>query len=126
MKIDNYKSVSNISNSILVSSCITYIIFGTLWLLITAVCTWGFYGTNGDVFVNGVQMSHEEFVIMLWPKIFIGIFWVIGIVFIIVGIVTIIRYYSSVLDRKENYEKNRKIENYYEIEETDDDPIKRF
>lgn len=99
------------------------IIFGVLWTMITAVCTFGFYGTNSDVFVNGIQVSHEEFVEMLWPKVFIGIFWTIGITFIIIGIVNIIKYYISILYREENSEK---FDNHCEIEESDDDPIKRF
>ncbi len=114
------------------------IIFGVLWLLITATCTWGFYGTAGDVEVNGILVSHEEFVTMLWPKLFIGIFWVIGIAFIVTGIVNLSRYYiSSRLEnrnsntiKKEPFENSKyfnKYEEFNKIEEPDDDdPIKRF
>ena len=47
------------------------LIFGILWILITGFCTWGFYGTGGDVYVNDTLVSHEEFVEMLAPKLFI-------------------------------------------------------
>lgn len=114
------------------------IIFGTLWTIITALCTWGFYGSNGDVEVNGVIVSHEEFITLLWPKLFIGIFWAIGIVFIIIGIMNMIRYFSTVNFSNGNYSKIEKHKirtfgnssNYNEIKdgkESDDfDPIKNL
>ena len=51
------------------------LIFGIIWTIITAFITFAFYGTTGDVTVNGSLVSHEEFSAMLWPKLFFGMFW---------------------------------------------------
>ncbi len=68
------------------------IIFGVIWLSITGLVTLGFYsGTASSITVNGQLVSQEEFNLMLWPKIFLGIFWVIGIIMIIVGLRKIIK-----------------------------------
>ena len=65
--------------------------FGLMWTAITAIVTFGFYGTTGDVYVNGVPVSHEEFSVMLWPKLFLGLFWVIGLFMIGKGLIQIIK-----------------------------------
>lgn len=68
------------------------IIFGVIWLLITGMVTLGFYsGTASTITVNGQLVSQEEFNTMLGPKIFIGIFWAVGIIMIIVGLRKIIK-----------------------------------
>lgn len=67
-----------------------YIYFGSLWTLITAFVTYGFYGNlGGTIRVNGAVVSQAEFSAMLGPKIFIGIFWFIGISVLIKGIITV-------------------------------------
>lgn len=72
------------------------IIFGVFWTTITAVCTFGFYsGVSGTITVNGQIVSQEEFNAMLFPKIFMGLFWVIGIFMIITGFKKIIRNYKT-------------------------------
>lgn len=75
--------------------------FGMFWTAITAFITWGFYGTTGDVSVNGTLVSHEEFSAMLMPKIFIGIFWVIGIFMLFKGIIKIIKDTSTNMNGEE-------------------------
>ena len=65
--------------------------FGGFWLLITGVITFMFYGTGSTVTVNGVPMEHAEFVELLWPKIFLGVFWIIGLVMLFLGIRKIYR-----------------------------------
>ena len=64
-----------------------FMVFGSFWTLITAIITFGMYGnTGGDIYVNGVLTSQAEFNEMLWPKLFIGIFWAIGLGFLFAGL----------------------------------------
>ncbi len=65
--------------------------FSTIWLLVTGVITFAFYGTEGTITVNGVPMEHAEFVELLWPKLFLGVFWIIGLVMLFLGIRKIYR-----------------------------------
>lgn len=131
---DKYETDSDMNNnSIEIFSNVMPIIFGTIWLLITALCTWGFYGMeSGTIFVNGEQVSHEEFNAMLGPKLFIGIFWLIGIACILGGVVNIIKNFSrnSYEDYYEDFDKNDTDYNDYHIdeinEEHNDDPIKNL
>ena len=68
------------------------IFFGLIWTMITAFVTFGFYaGTAATIRVNGELVSQAEFNGMLFPKIFLGIFWVIGITMIVIGIKKIIK-----------------------------------
>lgn len=68
------------------------IIFGIIWLLITGMVTLGFYsGTASTITVNGQLVSQEEFNAMLGPKLFMGIFWAVGIIMIIIGLRKIIK-----------------------------------
>ena len=62
------------------------LLFPVFWLSITAVVTYFFYFVPSEVYVNGVPMQHAEFVTLLWPKIFLGIFWLIGIIMLIRGL----------------------------------------
>lgn len=63
-----------------------HLFFGIIWTLIIAVITFVFYGnTGGTITVNGEIVSQAEFNSMLFPKIFLGLFWIIGIFFIIKG-----------------------------------------
>lgn len=81
------------------------LIFGIIWTAITALITFGFYGTAGDVTVNGNLVSHEEFSAMLWPKLFLGIFWVVGIFILFRGIRKIIRDTSTNIKGEECFGK---------------------
>lgn len=68
------------------------IIFGTIWLFVTGICTFAFYsGGAGTITVNGQVVSQQEFNGMLFPKIFMGVFWAVGIIVIAIGIRKIIR-----------------------------------
>ena len=104
------------------------LIFGILWILITGFCTWGFYGTGGDVYVNDTLVSHEEFVEMLAPKLFIGLFWISGIIFIAVGVVKCIKKISKLSYMNKELEKNNFEEDNYNKKENklEDDPIKNL
>jgi hypothetical protein len=101
------------------------LIFGAIWTSFTALCTWMFYGFDGGtIYVNGEAVSHEEFATMLAPKLFMGIFWIVGITFIVVGVVKSIK---KIL--KLSYENNKLEEdysNYNNNEPDDDDPIKKL
>ena len=81
------------------------LIFGIMWTAITALITFFFYGTTGDISVNGNWGSHEEFSSMLWPKIFFGIFWAVGIFMLVKGIRKIIRDTSTNLKGEECFGK---------------------
>lgn len=61
------------------------LLFGGIWLLVSGIVTFVFYSA-GSVNVNGVPVSHEEFVTLLWPKLVLGLFWAVGIAFFIPGI----------------------------------------
>lgn len=67
------------------------LIFGVIWTIFIAFFTLGAYGTNGNVTVNGNLVSHDEFSSMLFPKIIIGLFWVIGFWLIFQGLKKIIK-----------------------------------
>ena len=71
-----------------------YLIFGTFWTAITAVITIVFYNAEG-VTVNGVWTPADEFAEMLAPKLFLGIFWAVGLIFLFVGIRKIVRNMSD-------------------------------
>lgn len=61
--------------------------FGIAWTAIIAIITFAMYGaTGGTIRVNGEIVSQSEFNSMLWPKLFIGLFWAVGIWMIILGI----------------------------------------
>lgn len=67
------------------------LIFGIFWTALTAILTFGFYGTGSEVTVNGVLVSHEEFSAMLAPKLFFLLFWAIGLTMLAIGLKKIIR-----------------------------------
>lgn len=66
-------------------------IFGLIWSLFTMLFTWVFYFSNGNISVNGKMVTQAEFNAMLFPKIFIGVFWTVGIVLMFWGLKKIIR-----------------------------------
>lgn len=83
------------------------LIFGAVWTLFTAFCTWIFYGFDGGtIYVNGEVVSQEEFGAMLAPKLFIGLFWIVGIIFIVVGVVKCIKKFSELSYENNQLEKN--------------------
>ena len=68
------------------------ILFGLIWTSITAILTFVFYsGTSGEIYVNDELVSQAEFNEMLWPKLFFGIFWAIGLFMIYWGLKRIIK-----------------------------------
>lgn len=68
------------------------IFFGIIWTGITAMVTYGFYGNiGGTITVNGEVVSQAEFSAMLGPKLFLGLFWAIGIFFIVRGFLKVKR-----------------------------------
>ena len=70
--------------------------FGIIWNALMVFFTWGFYHSNmGTITVNGEIVSQEEFSGMLMPKLFIGLFWAIGLFIMFRGIKKIIRDSST-------------------------------
>ena len=68
------------------------ILFGVIWTLFTAFITFVSYsGTSGNIYVNDELVSQAEFNEMLGPKIFLGIFWAIGLFMIYWGLKRMIR-----------------------------------
>ena len=62
------------------------LIFGIFWTAIIGVITLAMYSSGGTIRVNGQLVSQSEFNSMLWPKLFIGVFWAIGIFMIVLGL----------------------------------------
>ena len=63
------------------------LIFGLIWTAFTGVFVYVFYFAGvGTITVNGVPTSQAEFNQILFPKIFLGIFLLIGIIMIIKGL----------------------------------------
>ena len=63
-----------------------YLVFGAIWICFMGVFTYAFYGTDGPVSVNGQPISHEEFVEMVEPALFLAIFWLVGLIMLFIGI----------------------------------------
>ena len=64
------------------------LIFGLVWTAVSSLFAFLMYGTgnSGTIMVNGEPMSHAEFNELLWPKLFIGLFILVGICLIFIGI----------------------------------------
>lgn len=72
------------------------VIFGTIWTVFMAFFTFIFYSANtGTISVNGQIVSQEEFNLMIGPKIFIGIFWIIGLMVLFRGLKKVITNYKT-------------------------------
>ena len=107
------------------------IIFGFFWTGGIFIVTTAFYNTTGDILVNGNQVTQEEFASMLFPKIFFGIFWLIGISTIISGMIDCFKIPNSNSIKKEKNNKEYKINDYERNKKRDDesdnyDPIQRM
>lgn len=71
------------------------LVFGAIWLSFISVFTKIMYSDTGTVTVNGEIVSHEEFHAMILPKLFIGIFWLVGIIFFVSGLLEILKNYKT-------------------------------
>ena len=71
------------------------LVFGAIWLSFISVFTRIMYSDTGTITVNGEIVSYEEFHAMLWPKMFIGIFWLVGILFFVSGLLEILKNYKT-------------------------------
>lgn len=67
------------------------VIIGLIWILFMTIFTWVFYFSGGNISVNVQMVTQEEFNAMLFPKVFIGVFWIIGIALLFFGLKKIIR-----------------------------------
>jgi hypothetical protein len=65
------------------------LIFGAIWTAVSGFIAVIMYSVD-TVEVNGVPVSQDVFREMLWPKLFIGLFLVIGIFMLVKGIVKIL------------------------------------
>lgn len=70
------------------------LIFGITWTMFSSFFIYGFYNLAEEVEVNGVVVSQAEFRQMLGPKIFMGIFLLVGIGMIISGLWKILKSIS--------------------------------
>lgn len=70
------------------------IIFGSFWTAITAFITIATY-TAEHVTVNDVEYTQAEFSTMLFPKVFLGIFWFIGLFMLYTGLKKIIKNHNT-------------------------------
>lgn len=70
------------------------LIFGVVWTTFSSFFIYGFYFLADEVEVNGEIVSQTEFSQMLFPKIFMGLFLLIGIFMIIDGLRKIIKAIS--------------------------------
>ena len=66
------------------------LIFGIIWTAFSVFMAFSMYNSEGSIQVNGRPVSQEEFNQMLFPKIFIGIFILIGVIFMCIGLKKII------------------------------------
>lgn len=103
------------------------IIFGFFWTAFVFIVAYSLYNTTGYIFVNGQQVTHEEFYSMLFPKIFLGIFFVIGISTIISGTISCFKSNTSNSIKKEENNREHKFNDYKKIDNDVDnyDPIQR-
>ena len=82
------------------------LMFGGIWTTITAILTFVFYGgfgSGGTITVNGEVVSQAQFNAMLWPKLFFGIFWIIGLAFLIKGLKKLFANMATNFVGKETY-----------------------
>lgn len=79
------------------------LIFGSIWTGISVLIAIFMYSGNGEITVNGVPVSHAEFEQMLWPKLFIGVFILIGVIFLIVGIRKLLKNAATSVKGEESY-----------------------
>jgi hypothetical protein len=80
--------------------------FGIMWLSITGFVTFLMYGhsnPDGTINVNGEVMSQEQFNQMLGPKIFCGIFILVGLYLLFTGIKQVIVDTKTNIHGKETY-----------------------
>ena len=71
------------------------LVFGAIWLSFISVFTRIMYSDTGTITVNNQIVSQEEFNAMLWPKIFIGFFWLVGLVIFVIGIIELLRNHKT-------------------------------
>ena len=65
---------------------------GLFWISVIAILTFAFYSGSPDrlVYLYGVPSTHAEFTALLWPKLIFGLFWLIGLIFLFVGLKIVI------------------------------------
>ena len=67
-------------------------IMGVIWTAFMAIFTWLLYfATGGNLFINSQGITQQELNDLLFMRIFIGIFWTVGIVLMFCGLKSIIR-----------------------------------
>lgn len=67
------------------------LIFGLVFTVFPLIIGLAMYNGSGEIYVNGVLTSQEEFNAMVWPKLFLGVFVVIGVCFIVAGLRKILK-----------------------------------
>ena len=78
--------------------------FGIIWTLFTSIVTYFLYfHTGGTRYVNGVEVSQSEIQNMPFPMIFIGSFFIVGLLFIIIGLKKVYKDYQTKKNGEECY-----------------------
>lgn len=90
-----------------------FMFFGAFWELIVSIILFVFYEVpNGTITVNGKIVSQAEFNSLLWPKLIFLIFILVGLFFVVIGIIGLIKdnkinelgkeYYGKIIDIHNN------------------------
>ena len=78
--------------------------FGLIWTAISIFMAFMFYGNSGGtITVNGIPTSQEDFNAMLGPKLFLGVFILVGVIMIVLGLRKIIRNIATSTHGREIY-----------------------
>ena len=70
-----------------------YVFFGLVWMIFCSVMIYSSYapGVTTSYVIFGEQMTYEEYVQLLWPKLFYGAVFLIGLIIFLVGLRKIIK-----------------------------------
>lgn len=79
------------------------LIFGLVWTAFSGLMALMFYCGDSGVTVNGTWVPQEQFNEMLWPKLFIGLFVLIGVVITIKGLAKILSNVLTTTQGEEVY-----------------------
>ena len=80
------------------------LIFGLAFTIIPLIMAFAMYGgAGGEIYVNGVLTSQEEFNAMIWPKVLLGLFLLIGLSFLVAAFVKMIKNAKTSIAGVETY-----------------------
>lgn len=79
------------------------LIFGIIWTVFTGVMGILIINSSGTMIVNGVEVSRNDTGAMMIPIIFIGVFILIGIILIVVGLKKVLKDIATSKNGIETY-----------------------